>query len=446
MLFSQNPTDIINYVKQKLNPNVNNHEDNQSNKESIKKTIQDKFGCSVDELTENIKQDVINALADNNISDSEFNIQDIRLYGSYSKGTNKATSDLDFIVQYDGSMKEDSAFNILHDVINTIEDKNGNKVTVDINPINVNESGTIDEHVAYMNNLNENTHFQSINTDGANKKYLNTKQSTLKNFYDVHRNFTEKEPEQYNGKKTIKNVLEYLGSKNNKTAEIETPIEKITITRNNVKHLLKDNEKERSNYINRFIRTLQNPNLVIKSIENNKIYNYYIKSFSGENNKISGHVQIIKKCSDGNFYVTNHHLTNGKITKVLKNGQIIYDLSDLSAVQNAPDTNSITDVDTDFNPDINIFFNLHITEYYISLINSQLNILTQAKVYKLMVEGCILQEIKMFLKDIKKLYPMILTKINNIIMTNLLMMQIKNQHFISDCKNHLNVLELLLCK
>ena len=46
-------TDIINYVKQKLNPNDNNHEYNQSNKESIKKTIQDKFDCSVDELTEN---------------------------------------------------------------------------------------------------------------------------------------------------------------------------------------------------------------------------------------------------------------------------------------------------------------------------------------------------------------------------------------------------------
>ncbi len=147
------------------------------------------------------------------------------------------------------------------------------------------------------------------------------------------------------------NVNNYEDNQSNKES-----IEKITITRNNVKHLLKDNEKERSNYINRFIRTLQNPNLVIKSIENNKIYNYYKKSFSGENNKISGHVQIIKKCSDGNFYVTNHHLTNGKITKVLKNGQIIYDLSDLSAVQNAPDTNSITDVYTDFNPDINILY------------------------------------------------------------------------------------------
>lgn len=130
---------------------------------AIEETIQDKFGCSVEELTENIKQDIINTLSDYDVSDSEFSIQEIKLYGSYSKGTNKETSDLDFIVQYDGSMREDSAFNILHDVEHTIEDKDGNKVLIDINPINVNESGTIDEHVEYMNSLDDdnNTYFQS---------------------------------------------------------------------------------------------------------------------------------------------------------------------------------------------------------------------------------------------------------------------------------------------
>ena len=130
---------------------------------AIEETIQDKFGCSVEELTENIKQDIISTLSDYDVSDSEFSIQDIKLYGSYSKGTNKATSDLDFIVQYDGSMREDSAFNILHDVEHTIEDKDGNKVLIDINPINVNESGTIDEHIAYMNSLdnNNNVYYQS---------------------------------------------------------------------------------------------------------------------------------------------------------------------------------------------------------------------------------------------------------------------------------------------
>lgn len=130
---------------------------------AIEETIQDKFGCSVEELTENIKQDIISTLSDYDVSDSEFSIQDIKLYGSYSKGTNKETSDLDFIVQYDGSMREDSAFNILHDVEHTIEDKDGNKVFIDINPINVNESGTIEEHVEYMNSLDDdnNTYFQS---------------------------------------------------------------------------------------------------------------------------------------------------------------------------------------------------------------------------------------------------------------------------------------------
>lgn len=176
MLLSNDYTNIINYVKEKLNPNVNNHEDNQSNKESIEETIQDKFGCSVEELTENIKQDIISILSDYDVSDSEFSIQDIRIYGSYSKGTNKETSDLDFIVQYEGSMREDSAFNILHDVEHTIEDKDSNKVLIDINPINVNQSGTIDEHVAYMNSLNENTHFQSANTAGANENEISDAQ------------------------------------------------------------------------------------------------------------------------------------------------------------------------------------------------------------------------------------------------------------------------------
>ena len=48
-------------------------------------------------------------------------------------------------------------------------------------------------------------------------------------------------------------------------------------------------------------------------------------------------------CPDANVYVTNHHLKNSKLTKILKNGQIIYDLSDLSAVQNVPDNSIITD-------------------------------------------------------------------------------------------------------
>ncbi|MBR3889874.1 hypothetical protein IKJ53_05105 [bacterium] len=48
----------------------------------------------------------------------------------------------------------------------------------------------------------------------------------------------------------------------------------------------------------------------------------------------------------------NFHLHNGKFKQLLKNGQIIYDLSDKSAIQNVSDTNSITDNAEDFNPDV----------------------------------------------------------------------------------------------
>ena len=54
--------------------------------------------------------------------------------------------------------------------------------------------------------------------------------------------------------------------------------------------------------------------------------------------------------SDGDFYVTNHHLRNNKLNTILKNGQIKYDLSDLSAVQNAPDNTIINEISQDFNP------------------------------------------------------------------------------------------------
>lgn len=197
------------------------------------------------------------------------------------------------------------------------------------------------------------TYYQSAkvgdNIAKSKEKYLNSKQSALKNFYDIHRNFTENEPEQYTGKKTIKNILKYLGSKDNKKAEIKTPIENVTITRNDVKHLLDDNEKERSNNINKIVETLKKPNLVITvdSQENKK--NYYLKTFNSKDKK-TAHLQVIKCCKDGNFYVTNFHLKNGKLNQLLKNGQITYDLSDKSAVQNAPDNNIINDNLRNFNP------------------------------------------------------------------------------------------------
>ena len=111
------------------------------------KNLIDNFGMSAAELTEMVKADIENILVESGVEEDEFKLEDIRVYGSYTSNKNKETSDLDFIVQYSGSMREDDAFNMLHADGLSIEDKNGREVTIDINPVNPAISGTIEDHI-----------------------------------------------------------------------------------------------------------------------------------------------------------------------------------------------------------------------------------------------------------------------------------------------------------
>ena len=119
--------------------------------------IKQNFDYSAQELEEMFKADVLNILQENMIDETEFNFEDIRLYGSYSTNRNKQGSDLDFLVQYSGEMREDDAFNLLNEQDLTITDVNGNEVKVDFNPIRTDVTGTIDE---YLKN-NSKIYFQS---------------------------------------------------------------------------------------------------------------------------------------------------------------------------------------------------------------------------------------------------------------------------------------------
>lgn len=118
-----------------------------------RENIETSFGDTLENITDAVKADVLNIAVENNLSEDEFNFEDIRVYGSYSKGQNKDTSDLDFLVQYSGSMREDDAFNMFADAELTLEDVNGNTVKIDINPVNVAKSGTIDDHLVDMDAL-----------------------------------------------------------------------------------------------------------------------------------------------------------------------------------------------------------------------------------------------------------------------------------------------------
>ena len=127
--------------------------------------IESAFGDTVENIQDTVKADIMNILQENGIEESEFNFEDIRIFGSYSTGKNKKGSDLDLLVQYSGDMREDDAFNMLNAEKLSIYDKNGKKVKIDINPINTATSGTIDEHLDYLDNLEPK--FQKIDTAGA---------------------------------------------------------------------------------------------------------------------------------------------------------------------------------------------------------------------------------------------------------------------------------------
>jgi len=129
--------------------------------ESLDKNLIDNFGMSANELSEMVKADIENILVESGVEEDEFKLVDIRVYGSYVKNKNKKSSDLDFVVQYTGSMREDDAFNMLHEDGLSIEDNNGRKVTIDINPIREDVSGTIEEY------LKDDVYFQAVNTAGA---------------------------------------------------------------------------------------------------------------------------------------------------------------------------------------------------------------------------------------------------------------------------------------
>ena len=124
-----------------------------ANKIKLSSQIEQMFETPEADLLEMLKGDIQNILDENEITEDEFNLEDLRFYGSYTTGKNKSTSDLDVVVQYSGSLREDSAFDLLHSEPLSWTDINGREVAIDINPINSSESGTIDDYFEHISKL-----------------------------------------------------------------------------------------------------------------------------------------------------------------------------------------------------------------------------------------------------------------------------------------------------
>lgn len=71
------------------------------------------------------------------VSEDEFKYIDMKLVGSRINGNNREDSDLDVVVYYSGTMREDGAFNLLNDDSYRLFIDN---IMVDINPKNTKNS------------------------------------------------------------------------------------------------------------------------------------------------------------------------------------------------------------------------------------------------------------------------------------------------------------------
>ncbi|MBR1444640.1 MAG: nucleotidyltransferase domain-containing protein, partial [Firmicutes bacterium] len=93
---------------------------------------------------EAIMFDVVQGYIDDNNLDVKIN--DLTLYGSRSRGIENENSDIDIVIEYDGTMREDALFNIFNG-----EDYHFAGIKVDFNPIHEEESGTLEEYLPRVN-------------------------------------------------------------------------------------------------------------------------------------------------------------------------------------------------------------------------------------------------------------------------------------------------------
>ena len=78
--------------------------------------------------------------------DIDANIVDLYVHGSRVYGNPREDSDIDVVLYYKGSIKEDSFYNILHDE-DYKDQMQYDDFEIDINPIRDEETGSLEEYI-----------------------------------------------------------------------------------------------------------------------------------------------------------------------------------------------------------------------------------------------------------------------------------------------------------
>lgn len=96
------------------------------------------IGVDIDE----VRDWILDTIDEAGYDATEFSYVGIRAYGSRVSGKATEESDLDILVEYEGSAREDDIFNLLHE-----EECRMGGVLIDVNPIKSECSGTIEEYL-----------------------------------------------------------------------------------------------------------------------------------------------------------------------------------------------------------------------------------------------------------------------------------------------------------
>ena len=128
--FNKELTDILDYYENLMNLNGETiHENVQGLEYYGKRSLKNHI---LDEITEKF---VIGFEGD-----EITRVNDLEIHGSRGRGTARPDSDLDVVVEYEGSLREDDAFNFLNE-----DPLIYNGIKVDVNPIRKQETGTLQD-------------------------------------------------------------------------------------------------------------------------------------------------------------------------------------------------------------------------------------------------------------------------------------------------------------
>lgn len=151
--FNKELTDILDYYENLMNLNGETiHENVQGLEYYGKRSLKNHI---LDEITEKF---VIGFEGD-----EITRVNNLEIHGSRGRGTARPDSDLDVVVEYEGSLREDDAFNFLNE-----DPLIYNGIKVDVNPIRKQETGTLQDYMVKSRKYDQQI-LKQLGEDNANK-------------------------------------------------------------------------------------------------------------------------------------------------------------------------------------------------------------------------------------------------------------------------------------